>query len=232
MFEWTWIDKNQRCCSPANVPKHKTQSVHVTVHHHLPWPYQRVLWLQRRECFQELPGTLKMSVVAITKWCKQQDWLWEFAWDSLAFTTQRHTYMTNGCGVRYEEWLNIVNDHVTYCFLQLLGRNDKILLAIIDTIFIKPSVPEASYRVLYQRVESLFQLRLKSPSSLSLPSQTCHPNSTSSNVENLQLPSWHSFSSWQPWTLLRLGRKRSRVSSWVTERCFLGWYPSSLATYF
>lgn len=66
--------------------------------------------------------------------------------------------MTNGCGVRYEEWLNIVNDHVTYCFLQLLGRNDKILLAIIDTIFIKPSVPEASYRVLIRGLNLCFNL--------------------------------------------------------------------------
>ncbi|KAI4570682.1 hypothetical protein MJT46_006199, partial [Ovis ammon polii x Ovis aries] len=38
----------------------------------------------------------------------------------------------------------------------------------------------------------------------------CRLHSTCSNVENLQLPSWHLFSSWQLWTPLKQERKRNQ----------------------
>lgn len=45
----------------------------------------------------------------------------------------------------------------------------------------------------------------------------CSPNSTCSSVENLQLPSWQSFSFWQLWAPLKQGRKRNQVSGRVME---------------
>lgn len=47
-----------------------------------------------------------------------------------------------------------------------------------------------------------------------LQAKKCRPSNISSNVENLQLPSWHWFSSWQLWTLLRPGRKRNLKKRW------------------
>uniref|UniRef100_A0A8P0SZX6 Pleiotrophin n=1 Tax=Canis lupus familiaris TaxID=9615 RepID=A0A8P0SZX6_CANLF len=47
----------------------------------------------------------------------------------------------------------------------------------------------------------------------------CSPNSTCSSVENLQLPSRHSFSSWQLWALLKPERKRSQKKKVKRSDC-------------
>lgn len=101
-------------------------------------------------------------------------------------------------------------------------RKDWTLLHIIDINFPKiwyfrngnwsPS-PRSSVSFLW--------LRLTPPSPFLCLFLECRLHSTCSNVENLQLPFWHLFSSWQLWTPLKQERKRNQVSNIVLNKSLL-----------
>lgn len=149
----TWIDKNQRCCSLANVP-----SATAT----LKSPVTAMPWL--------LPGTARhpqddcscyYQAMQAPRWsvgiCSQS------VFKILLLTLPR--------GIHNKWPWNLIRWVLEYCqwpcdllLFVAVGGNDKIPLAIINTSFLNPSAPKASGKVLHRSAESSSWRRVKSPS--------------------------------------------------------------------